>query len=65
MRFILLPIALFACLWVAPAGADSALTKPNNDASLRRGTIDRSGDGRGSYRRTHPRPRPAIPERKD
>jgi hypothetical protein len=67
MRFVLLSIALFACLWALPAHAESALTKPNNDASLRpphtRGMM-RSG-GRPGQVRHQPRHRPAIQQPKD
>ena len=68
MRFVLVPIALIACLWAAPAGAESTLTKPNNDASLRPphtvgGTL--RGVGRPGRLGHQPRHRPAIQPPKD
>ena len=63
MPFVLVPIVLLGWIWAAPAAAQSALTKPNNDASLRR-TQGVGGPPiyRGGRARSHRHDRPQQPD---
>ena len=49
MRPTLALVVLFACLWAAPAAAESSLTKRNNDATLRKPHLGQRPIHRGSH----------------